>query len=350
MKLLIYGDVHWSEMSSLINMRQHKFTTRLELLIKSMNWVNQLAVEQQCEATVCDGDFFHRSTVTDEESTALKEIYWADVTHYFLVGNHESGQKNLFFKTTDLLAGDNRFVISEPFWNWTIDGTQIHFLPYIVDDIRKPLEDYLDKDVDENGNELKHVVISHNDIAGIMYGGFESTLGFSVEEIEKNCDLFLNGHLHNSEWISDKILNIGSLSAHNFTNDSYHYKYGAWILDTDTLKLTFFENPYSLSVYKIDILEAEDLNKLRQLKPNAMISIRCTDGLLNDVNAIITELKTSGNVLASKLSIIHENTESAELPITELTGLDHLAKLTEFCQAKLGVSQVLSEELAEISK
>lgn len=349
MKLLIYGDVHWSETSSLINMRQNKFSKRLELLIKSMDWVNQLAVGQQCEATICDGDFFHRTYVSDEESTALKEIHWADMTHYFLVGNHESSQRNLFFNTTALLAGDNRFVISEPCQNWTIGNTQIHFLPYIVDEERKPLSDYLEKDVDENGQYLKNIVISHNDIAGVCYGGFESKLGFSVKEIEDNCDLFLNGHLHNSEWITDKILNIGSLSAHNFTNDSYHYKYGAWVLDTETLKLTFFENPYSLSVYKIDIFKKEELNKLSELKPNAMISVRCTDDLLQDVNKTLTALKTSGQVLASKLSTIHETSEN---PVEDLADLsvNHLEEFAKFCPAKLGYSDVLAYELAEICK
>lgn len=353
MKLLIYGDVHWSKTSSVVDMQGKKFTKRIELLINSMNWVNDLAVEQQCEATICVGDFFHRTTVAAQETTALLQIHWADMPHYFLVGNHEAEGLNLEFRTIDILDSNsefnNKFIISEPCWNWVIGDTQLHFIPYIEEVGRKPIEDYLDKELNSKGDYLKQVIISHNDLAGVLYGGFPSKIGFNIKEIEDNCDLFLNGHIHNSEWVTGKILNLGSLSGHNFTNDASKYNYGAWILDTETLQMTFFENPYSLNFYKLSITEEGDLQQLYKLKPNAVVSVQCTHAMLPAVNDSLKALKEAGKIITSKLSTIYEATDCTEAKIEDLS-LDHLAELTAFCKTKLGSSEVLNAELAEICK
>ena len=43
-------------------------------------------------------------------------------------------------------------------------------------------------------------------------GQFKSTEGYNVQDIDANCDLFINGHLHNGEKITKKIINIGNIS------------------------------------------------------------------------------------------------------------------------------------------
>ena len=43
MKYLIFSDCHWSTYTSILRSRGKKYSTRLEYLIESLNWVNKVA-------------------------------------------------------------------------------------------------------------------------------------------------------------------------------------------------------------------------------------------------------------------------------------------------------------------
>jgi len=45
-------------------------------------------------------------------------------------------------------------------------------------------------------------------------GHFTSKDGFSIDEINDDCVLFINGHLHNASWVGRKykIYNAGNLT------------------------------------------------------------------------------------------------------------------------------------------
>lgn len=345
MKILIFSDCHWSTNSSIVRARGQAFSTRLEFLINSMNWLNKLALDLGCEEMICAGDFMDKSVLNDEEITALQKIAWNGLPCYFLCGNHESSVADLRYSSLKAVESQNHFIISEPRFSQCFDNTQIHYLPYILETDKQELCQYLVKESSCN----KQIIISHNDIAGINYGGFESTLGFSINEIEENCELFINGHLHNSEWITNKIINVGSFSGHNFTNDSSRYKYGVWILDTESLKLDFYENPYSLNFYKLEIKLKENLNLLYKLKQNAVLSIKTNKDLLLEVKNIIQEL--GDNVVESRV-VIEQNidTEVDNAAIEDLQGTDHIQRLIQFCKDKIIGSDILESELAEICK
>ena len=89
MKLCIYTDVHWCTAYSIVNGRGETYSTRLEHLIDSVNWVQDLAQKTNCDRIICGCDFFDRSNINAEEITALNEVKWANIPQYFLVGNHE---------------------------------------------------------------------------------------------------------------------------------------------------------------------------------------------------------------------------------------------------------------------
>ncbi len=345
MKILVFSDCHWSTNSSIVRSRGQKFSTRLDFLINSMNWLNELATKENCEEMICAGDFMDRSTLNDEEITALQKISWNNLPCYFLCGNHESSVADLRYSSIKAIESPNRHIISEANFSQGFGDTQIHFLPYVLETDKQELKSYLFKD----NSCTKHIIISHNDIAGINYGGFESTLGFSIKEIEENCDLFLNGHLHNSEWVSDKILNVGSFSGHNFTNDSSRYKYGVWILDTDTLKIDFFENPYSLNFYKLEIKTAENLEQINNVKQNAVLSIKTNKKMLFEIKDFLQEL---GSKIIESRVVLEQNFEadSDDIAIEELQGTDHIQRLIQFCKEKIVGSDLLDSELAEICK
>lgn len=344
MKICIYSDPHWSTTSSIIRQHGDIFSTRLEHLINSMNWVNSTAIETGCEMTICAGDFMHKPVLSDEELTALKQINWADMHHYFLCGNHESSVSSLCFSSVMALESDHRHIIANHLFNLVINDTKISFIPFIVESNRLSIDNYISKDTDCK----KHIIISHNDIAGIKYGGYESKSGFTIDEIESSCDLYLNGHLHNQEWVTNKILNVGSLSGHNFTNDSSTYAYGLWILDTDTLDIYFIENPYSFNFYKFDISVEDEINKLKTVKNNAVVSVLCLKSLFTKCKEA---LEGNTNILTHRLSTKTETvtTEDA-VSVDELRGTDHIQRLIQFCHNNIENTAILEAELAEICK
>ena len=49
MKICCFGDTHWSEYSSILRSMGEKYSTRLENLIKSVNWVFNTALEKKCD-------------------------------------------------------------------------------------------------------------------------------------------------------------------------------------------------------------------------------------------------------------------------------------------------------------
>ena len=346
MKICIYSDVHWSTTSSIVRQQGTLFSTRLEHLINSMNWVNSTAVEQGCELTICAGDFMHKPQLSDEELTALKQINWADMQHYFLCGNHESSVSSLCFSSVMALESDHRHIIADQLYSLVLDDTKISFIPYIIESNRESIDNYIKPD--ELGR--KHIIISHNDIAGInyCYGGFESKAGFSIKEIEDNCDLYLNGHLHNQKWITDKILNVGSLSAHNFTNDSLVYNYGLWILDTEDLSMTFIENPYSFNFYKFEIKKANEIKNINKVKKNAVVSVVCTKDLFTDCK---DALEKNSNIITHRLAARSEVIDTTHsIDIEEIRGTDHIQRLIQFCHNNIENTEILEAELAEICK
>ena len=89
MKIAICGDVHWSQYSSIIRKRGEKYSVRLENLINSVNWFNQLSTTNNCVANFYLGDFFDKAEMNAEEISALSKIEWSTGIQYFLCGNHE---------------------------------------------------------------------------------------------------------------------------------------------------------------------------------------------------------------------------------------------------------------------
>lgn len=345
MRLFLYSDVHWSETSSIVRSRGEKYSTRLENLIRSVNWAEEQAAVNGCDAVVCLGDFFDRPNLTAEEITALTEIKWADMPHTFLVGNHDANRNDLSYASTFAL---NQFdIVSEPVIK-SVGSADILYLPYLTEDNRKPLSTYFDG-CDKMAFRNK-IVLSHNDIAGIWYGAYLSEAGFEVNEILTNCDLFINGHLHNSGYVDDRehILNLGNLSGQNFNEDATKYEHYCAVLDTETLQLTFMVNPYAFNFYKLKIETPKDLEL--SIKLNAVLSIQCPSSLTEKVRATLQTMNYVSNnrcIVAYRIQS-YSDAADREIDISELTQLDHLQKFSEYVLSHLDNTKVLREELEKV--
>ena len=302
MLIAICGDNHFSKSSSIVRGNGEKFSLRLENQIRSINWFENLAFSS-ADMVVYLGDFFDKSTLDSEELTALNYINWEpNLPHYMLVGNHEMGHNNLVYSSAHLFnLCKNLKVIDKVSFIDLSEELELCFLPYILEDNRLPLEEYL-----KDRSKRNRIILSHNDIKGIQMGPIESPIGFTIDEIERNCDLFINGHLHNGSKVTSKIINCGNLTGQNFSEDAFKYDHVALILDTDTLKVEVYENPYALNFYKLGKVDSNSLSKF-MLRPNSVVTASTSSDEMLEVRKLVEE---NPNIIASRITFNMEETSS----------------------------------------
>ena len=330
MKILVYGDVHWCESSSIVRGQGKKYSIRIENLIQSVNWVEKTAQENNCDLIVMLGDFFDKSVLTAQEISALNEIQWSDIRKVFIVGNHEIGRADRTFSTIDLFDSfPNSTVMSQP-TAWSVGGKNCLFLPYFLEKDRPKLSEHYD------------YIFSHNDIKGLQLGQFVSKEGFGIDEIEKSCTYYFNGHIHNGMFIGDKIINIGNLSGQNFSEDAEKYSHNIVVLDTQTDELKFFENPYAMNFYKFGLVTNKE--KIESIKNNAVIS-----ATVDASNEEVKELIENSNKILCKRILYQEDkkhTESDE----PFEAVDYFKKFIEFVQNNMEMTDTVYYELMQVTK
>ena len=348
MKIGVVGDLHWSRYSSILRQRSSKYSCRLQSCIKSIGWAESLMEQQYCDLAIYLGDFFDSSELNSEELTALADVAqeWSkQFPHYFLVGNHEMGVHDLsqssshIFNMLDVPGFYDMCVIDKPSVIEREDVV-LRLLPYVLDDERKPLKEYFVQDTNK-----KTIMFSHNDIAGIQMGQFISQKGFSIQEIQENCDLFLNGHIHNGSKVADKIINVGNLTGQNFSEDALKYDHSIIILDTDTLKCEVYENPYALNFYKLDLCNMSfDFDTL---KDNAVVTLRVEQ---SDQEFYRSLLENLPKVLAYRIILAPTTSNTTVTNNRELISINHLDKFSEYVLENLGNNEAVKYELEEVLK
>lgn len=341
MRILLFGDAHCCSRSSIINKFGTHYPVRLENQIQTFAWIKEQAIKNNCDMVIGLGDLFDSSQLSDVEITAAKALPFADLPTYLIVGNHESGSQSLAYSSTKVLEDVNRKIISEPF-SFYAGNTEVCLLPYVTESERKSIAEYFPN----RAEQTKRVILSHNDLKGISYGPVISVTGFEIPDIEANCDLYINAHIHNGQQITKKIYNIGNVTGQNFSEDAFKYSHNIIILDTDSLTCSFLENPHAYNFYKIQIDTKDDFKYLDSLKSQAVVSIKCEQSLANEVKQKVASL---ANILESRVILIKKYEETAESSELDFT-VDHLARFIECCKATIENSSLLDEELNEICK
>ena len=343
MKILLFTDLHMCPRASIINKWGAKYPSRLENCIDSINWLEKVAEEHGCGYIINLGDFFDKPDLTSETITACNDVKWSQIMHYSLVGNHDASTSSLLFNSVNSFLGDRHQIITEPSV-LPLDDCFICFLPYVVECDRKPINEYFEK---LTAVDKPRIILSHNDISGIQMGPVVSKTGFGIEEIETSCDLFVNGHLHNGQAITPKVINLGNLTGKDFGEDAFKYSHNIAILDTSTLQLTFVENPYAYNFYKIQVDCESDLEILKNLKPQAVVSIKCDSSLLEQTKKCLEDLK--GKVVESRVILVKKFEEASESTELDLS-VDHLARFVECCKANIEYTTLLEEEISQVCK
>ena len=341
MKILLFSDLHMCPQASIISKWGTKYPKRLENCIESVNWVERKAEELGCDYIISLGDFFDKPDLTSETITACQDIKWSEIMHYHIVGNHDASNSSLVFNSANCLKADRHVIISQP-QTLMVENCAICFLPYVTECDRKPLVDYFPA----RELTLHRVILSHNDISGIQLGPVITKTGFSVEEIEANCDLWVNGHLHNGQALTPKVINLGNLTGKDFGEDAMRHSHNIAVLDTSTMSIEYIENPYAYNFYKLQIDCKDDILSLEQLKNNAVVSIKCEQSLVEKVKQ---KIEATDNIIESRVILIRQYEEASETSELDLT-VDHLARFIECCKTNIENSTILEEELSEICK
>ena len=348
MKFLIFADPHWSSYSSIVRSRGTKYSTRLHNLIDTMNWIERTAEANQCDQIICLGDFFDKSELNSEEVSALNEVKWSGLPHWFIVGNHEMGRSTLEFSSSHIFGLNLDFQVVDKPTVYSFCDTSIVFLPYILENNRQPLTEYL-KDFKLNDNTI---IMSHNDIAGMQMGTFISKDGFSIEEIEQSCSLFINGHLHNGSQIGKNIINVGNITGQNFSEDAFQYKHQALLLDTSVRSIQWLENPYSLKFYKLDLMnmrphydDKEIQDTLSSLAAPAIVTVKVTPECVFVAKDLVS---ASNNILEARIIVDTTQSSTSSSVKYEATSIDHISKFSEYVTQMIANSELLREELEKV--
>lgn len=343
MHILIYCDNHFCTYSSIVRGRGIKYSVRLENQIQSISWAESLAEEYNCDCIIHLGDFFDKPDLNSEELTALKEIKWSKVKHYFIVGNHEIASKDLYYNSLNVLANVGK-VVDKPEM-LSVQGCDIVLLPYVVG-VEKPALKSIIEELCKgtlSTQEVKNrIILSHNDIKGLQYGQYVSKLGFDIEDIYDNCDLFINGHLHNQTQINKKMLNLGNLTGQNFSEDAEKYSHCVAILDTDTLKVDLINNPYALNFYKFDFTIRPGMEETLLKCKNGVVTAKVYE---SSVSAVREFIKNKCNIIEYRLISVAEHTSIEPQSKLELTTVNHIDKFKEYLLKNIENTDVLLEEI-----
>ena len=215
----------------------------------------------------CLGDTFDkRKSINFLSLESAKDMWFKPlkdmgVKLYMLLGNHDIYYKNtLKVNAPKHLLGefDNITVIDEP-TELTFDGTKVLMLPWMCDSNKSDILKVVEKsDAD--------VCLGHLEL-----NGFEAIPGHRMEhgddpKIFDKFKLTCSGHFH----MKSRKGNINYLgNPYQLYWNDYSQKRGFHILNSDTLSLKFYQNPYNIfnklwyDDAKNDYEELPDFSELR---------------------------------------------------------------------------------------
>lgn len=236
MKVLVYTDAHFSINSSIILGKVGSLDGRLSHLIKSFEWIREVAKAENCDLVVNCGDLVDSTTLRSEEITALSKAlsYHATLNEIHVMGNHEILTSDGSINSINFIENfENHKLITTP---TVTEYGELRFL-YL------PYGDY---EIDELPDA--DIVFSHIDISNSDLNGFKLQARIEPNDLARKYKLLVNGHIHNHGWlVQDKVLNLGALSGQNFSSTAKSY---IAVIDTDTFSCKLIENPYALRFLK----------------------------------------------------------------------------------------------------
>lgn len=323
-KIILLGDTHFGARND-----NAKLANRFELFY---NFFFQYMQDNNIERIVQFGDLFDRRKYINFVSLGrCKEFFFNKlVDNNFhmdtFVGNHDIPYKNtLKYNSPSLILGeysDYVNLIAEP-TSLKLDNTSAAVIPWMCDENMKETLEFIDRSTDP-------LCFGHFEMMG-----FEFTPG-SVCEHGISKDLFwkyhhvYSGHFHHIS-TKDNITFIGSPC--QLTWSDYADPRGFFVLDTDTLKTEFVENPYANfhkllyddSVMTLDEVNETDFTPYTDTYVKVILRER-NDMLIYDT--VIDKLEAVGAMITPVDDHKHKDVISDENIITEADDINETFKKT----------------------
>ena len=289
-KIVISSDFHLKFSAQFDRMTESGLPSRLEEIIKSVNWVVEIGKKHKATIFIGCGDIFDASEkLNTKEGLAIMKMFQHIKSKYsnafFLVGNHDQISSN--HNILDLFSPIIK-VFSKPSFI-DIPGARLFLLPYLreSEDTYKAIKNF--ETCDCPGKKY-------------MFGHFWDASMMSVDpeavDLSKINTAFFNrvflGHYHTPTVdLSNKVIYIGTLLNKRFTETGMK---GCFILDTETNKLEFFKNPNSPEFFILQ--DTNILNNLETLTEQAYYRIACDPSNVLEVTKLLSNVK--GFELVSK--------------------------------------------------
>lgn len=332
MKIGIVADMHLAYTSSILPIYQKdtKYTTRLQYMIDTVKWYEELFKKEKCSFIVNLGDLTDNNILRSEELTALAEAYSGrnsdSIQEFYITGNHDTLTEDHRYSTTAILNNlENFAVITEPTKMTLSNITSIGSTEESIDVTFLPYINYKNIDHEFLKKYNSDILFSHIDILGSsLYKAFGNEIGVDPNLLTMYFNNIYNGHIHLREQIKcnkDNIWNVGSLTSISFS-DSNEYIPGASILDTKTGELTAIPNPYNILFRKFKINSPTDLmKKLNELgnQYRYVLRLEIPFNLKDDITKILEQHE---NIIAHRLILDRKNIVLTENAKVELEVID----------------------------
>lgn len=311
MKFLIVADMHLAYTSSILPIYQKNsmYTTRLQYMIDTVKWYENLAKEQNVDYIINLGDLTDSNILRSEEITALSEAYSCrdenSVPELYIVGNHDMLTDDHRFSATTILSRIPNFKVyttpEKVMLHGNNEDLEVTMLPYI--NWKKIDHEFLKK-------WNSDILFSHIDIMGSsLYKVFGNDIGIDPNLLGMYFNQVYNGHIHLQERLEcnkENIWNVGSLSSLSFS-DSNKYIPGAHIVDTKTGSFETIENPYNILFRKLKVSSISDLiDKLKKYdkKYKYVLRVEIPFNIREDARKLIDKEE---NVIAYRLLLDRKN-------------------------------------------
>lgn len=232
------------------------------------------------------GDIFDRRKYINYDSLGRCRDYFfqpiadMDIKLHCIVGNHD-----IYFKNTNrvnspnLVLGDYDFTVYDSPQTITIDGTEIVIMPWINNDNYEQAMEVI-------ATSNAKVLMGHLELQGFeMYRGAVNDHGIDHKLFNK-FDTVMSGHFHHKS-SKDNIHYLGA--PYEMTWSDYNDARGFHIFDTDTLDLTFVQNPYRM-FHKLFYDDSTDKDWLR-MEDGTPISESNIDCITNKQIKVIVKNK-----------------------------------------------------------
>lgn len=326
MKFLIVADMHLSYTSSILPIYQKDsmYTTRLQYIIDTVKWYEQLAKDEHVDYIINLGDLTDSNILRAEELTALAEAYSCrdknSIPELYIVGNHDTLTDDHRYNATSILRSIPGFTIFNKPTKMELktdnDSKEVTFLPYM---------NWKDIDHEFLKKYNSDILFSHIDITGSsLYKAFSIDIGIDPNLLCMYFNNVYNGHIHLQERLEcskNNIWNVGSLTSSSFS-DSNKYIPGAHIVDTELNSFKTIPNPYDILFRKFSIESITELKtQLSKLDKTYryVLRIDVPYKLKEDISKM---LEKEDYVIASRLIINRKNIGASINDVTQLEIVD----------------------------